>query len=89
MHVVFSSHDLRPLIAEVVAELAQTLAPMDDRLSVDEQEAARLLGLQPHVLRDARLRGEIRAAKVGKRRLYLRGDLIEFLQSRKSAGDRR
>ena len=54
MQVAFDPADLRPIVEAVVAELADKLAPMDDRLAVDEREAARLLSTRPHVLGDAR-----------------------------------
>ena len=57
---------LRPLIREVVVEVLdqfrQAEARTDGRLCYSEAEAARLLGLEPHVLRDERLRGRIGAA---------------------------
>jgi len=82
MQLNFSSDDLRPLVAAVVLELSEKLIP-DDRLGVEEKEAARLIGVQWNVLRDCRRRGEIAAAKVGKRRIYLRRDLVAFLEERK------
>ena len=37
------------------------------RLAFTEPEAAALLGVKPHVLRDCRRRGELQGAKVGSR----------------------
>lgn len=79
---------LRPLIEEVVAEVLarlETVRPtLDGRLGFSEEEAARLLSLQPHVLRDERLRGRIRASHiVGRRVRYLREDLIGYLLQRR------
>src|SRR4051794_6950105 len=80
---------LRPLIAAVVAEAvaqlghAQAALP-DGKLAYSEQEAARLLGLNEHQLRDERLRGRIRAsAIVGRRIRYRREDLVAYLAERR------
>ena len=45
-----------------------------------EPEAGALLGIGRHVLRDCRLRGELRGRLVGKRILYERGELLRFLR---------
>ncbi len=86
MQVVFSPEDLRPVVEAVVAQLSGRLAA-DDRIAVDEREAARLLGLAKHVLGDARRRGEISAARVGKKMLYSVADLRSFLSQRKAGGE--
>jgi hypothetical protein len=53
---------------------------LDDREAFGEREAARLLGLSPHVLRDLRRRGEIRACRgPGKRIMYTREILRQYL----------
>jgi hypothetical protein len=75
---------LRPLIAAVVAETIAALeadrAKLGDRLAYSESEAARMLGLNTHQLRDERLRGRIGASKiVGGRIAYTRDDLINYL----------
>jgi hypothetical protein len=80
---------LRPLIAAVVSE---TLAQLERarsgdaaRMAFSEPEAARLLGLQPHQLRDERLRGRIAASQVvGRRIRYLRSDLEDYLMARRT-----
>jgi hypothetical protein len=80
---------LKPLIAEivriVVAELEQIKAALPDgRLAFSEPEAAALLGLRTHQLRDERIRGRIGAAVgPGKKLLYQRQDLLTYLQSRR------
>lgn len=79
MRIEVSPEDLRPIVASVVAELSDRLAPVDDRIAVGEREAARLLGLNWNQLRDCRRRGEIRAVKVGKSWLYRRADLVRWL----------
>jgi len=86
MHVSLSKEDLQPLVKEIVSELL--LAPEgehlalspDGRLAYSEPEAATLLGLPAHRLRDARLRGEISARKVGRAYRYARSELIRFIQ---------
>lgn len=76
--------ELRPLIETVVAEvLAATEADtfrVNGRLAYPESEAAALLGVRPHVLRDARLRGEIEAATVGRRIVYTTDALMAYLR---------
>ena len=84
MQFQFDNNELRPLIENVVE---MTLAHVeanrrDSRLAYTESEAAALLGIPRHVLRDARLRGEIRAALVGKRLLYTTQSLRQFLAER-------
>jgi hypothetical protein len=75
---------LRPLISEVVRETLAAVeaerAALPDRLAFSEAEAARLLGLLPHQLRDKRRRGRIAASSVvGKRIRYTRQDLLDYL----------
>ncbi len=79
---------LAPLVQPIVAEaVAQTLAQIEadearlgDRLAYPEPEAAALLGIQPHILRDCRRRGEIEAVLCGKRFLYPRAELLRYLR---------
>lgn len=78
--------NLRPLIAAVVAEVLDRAAlPVSgrdaERLAWPEAEAAALLGVARHVLRDLRLRGEIRSTKVGGRVAYTRKHLTDYLLS--------
>ena len=88
--IQFDADTLRPLIKQVVTE---TLAHVADQstglgrqLAYPEAQAAALLGVQGHVLRDLRLRGEIEASKVGKRIVYSREDLVSFLQRNRWTG---
>src|SRR5262245_18486101 len=64
-------------------EEARSSAPdRRDRLAYPEAEAAALLGLAQHVLRDERRRGRIAATKVvGGRVRYTRQDLIDYLMA--------
>jgi hypothetical protein len=83
---------LRPLIrsiaAEVAAELQGAGAAVPEKLAISESEAARLLSLQPHQLRDERLRGRIAASKiVGRRIRYERAELLRYLAERRCLGN--
>jgi hypothetical protein len=75
--------DLRPLIAEAVRVTLQQIesaeAKTSGRLGFTEPEGAAMIGVQRHVLRDCRLRGEIHARKVGSRYVYSREALLAFL----------
>lgn len=80
---------LRALVQQVVGEvLAQAEAAqpkLNGKLAYDEREAAALLGLQQHTLRDERLRGRIAASHVvGRRVRYLREDLLRYLLERRT-----
>jgi hypothetical protein len=80
--------DLQPVIAAVVratlAEIEADEGKLDgQRLGYPEAEAAGLLGLRPHVLRDCRLRGEINGRLVGKKIVYSRTELLRFIGSHK------
>jgi hypothetical protein len=75
---------LRPFVEAVVRE---TVAVLDaarertgDRLAFPEAEAARLIGLAPHQLRDLRHRKGIAFTRgVGGRIFYQRHDLLAYL----------
>jgi hypothetical protein len=76
--------DLRPLVSAVVAQTLAAARENDsalegNRLAFTESEAAAALGCRAHVLRDARLRGEITATKIGGRIGYERSELIAYL----------
>lgn len=79
--------DLRPLIDVVIASTVERLqandAKLGHRLAFPEPEAAGLMGIPSHVLRDARLRGEIAGSRVGKKTLYSRESLLRFLSDRR------
>lgn len=86
MQLTLDTYDLQPLIEQVVAETIAKIeanqAKLNGRLAYSEPEAAALIGVQQHVLRDCRLRGEIQASKAGKRWLYQRDELLRFLNRR-------
>jgi hypothetical protein len=88
IQVNFDADALRPLIGSVVEEALTRLesdkAAVLDRLAYSEAEAARLLSLKEHVLRDERRRGRIKASKiVGGRVRYSRDDLLGYLAGRR------
>jgi hypothetical protein len=78
---------LEPLIERVVTAVLTRLEgerqSIADKLAYSEPEAAMLLGVARHVLRDARLRGEIAGCRVGKSIRYERQELLAFLQRRR------
>ena len=80
--------DLAPVIAETVrqtlAELQADGAQLSEhRLGFTEPQAAASLGIPQHSLRDARLRGELSAVKLGKRYVYSRTELLRFLAGKR------
>ena len=79
---------IRRVVEETVAVLEQRRADLDGE-AFSEERASRLLDLEPHVLRDERLRGRITASQiVGRRIRYTRRDLLDYLASRRYAPSR-
>jgi hypothetical protein len=78
MHLTIDPTELRPLIAEIVREVLTTIDWPAGRVSLEESEAATACGVSRHVLRDARLRGELKGTKIGKATVYTREQLLEF-----------
>jgi hypothetical protein len=75
---------LRPLVQAIVAEVLQTLeddrAKLNGRLAYTEPEAAELLGMRQHQLRDLRLAGRIGFTRGPKASAwYSREDLLKFM----------
>ena len=71
---------VRAVVEETIAATRDAESALPDRLAFPEAEAARLIGLQPHQLRDARLDGKITASRItGRRVVYLRQDLLDYL----------
>jgi hypothetical protein len=87
--ILLDENTLRPLISEVVqqtlAEIHHTSADGKERLAWREDEAAQLVGMQPHQLRDRRLEGEIQATKVGRSWYYVREELMKLFAVRRRA----
>jgi hypothetical protein len=89
VNLTFDPETLRPLIkavvAEVVSQMESDKAKIDNgRLVFTEEEAAAMLQLQPHCLRDERRRGKIGCSRVVGRRLrYTKQDLLDYLRGRR------
>lgn len=73
---------LRPIVAEIVRQVITELGADDGRIAYSEKEAARMLGLAPHQLRDRRLEGKVKATKIGREYRYTRSALIEMLETK-------
>lgn len=91
--ITFPPDIMRPLITQIVAEVFaaqdQDRDLLSERLAFSEAEAASLLGLATHQLRDERRRGRIGASLgPGRRILYSRRDLIDYLNSRRWGSSR-
>jgi len=83
----FDPELFKPLIEQAVEaamlKIENARATVSDRLCYSEPEAAAMLGLEPHQLRDERLRGRIKASSIVCRRIrYTRADLMDYLLSR-------
>jgi hypothetical protein len=72
---------LTPIVEATVKAAVARHDELGDRLGYPEQEAARLLGIKPYVLRDARYRGEIKGRRVGRSHIYSRAALVRWLES--------
>jgi hypothetical protein len=74
------SDTLAAAVQKVLAAIANAeVVPLADRLAYSESEAAKLIGVEPHVLRDERLKGNVAGKKVGRRIFYTPAALTEFL----------
>jgi hypothetical protein len=83
MQMQFDDDDLMPLIERVVTRVLDEREAIDaklgKRMAYPEPEAAAMFGMKPHVLRDARLRGEVVGSRIGKRIFYSRDELLKLL----------
>jgi hypothetical protein len=78
---------VKSLIAEVLAQTEADRAKTGSKLAYSEEEAARLLGLEPHQLRDERGRGRIAFSRiVGRRIRYTPDDLADYLRRSREHG---
>ena len=80
---------LTPLVTSVVeqvlARIEEAKAAVGDQLAFTEEQAARLLNLHSHQLRDERRRGRISASRVvGNKVRYLRQNLVDYLARNRS-----
>ena len=84
MQINLDESDLAPIIERTVAATLERLeadrAKLGGHLALAEPDAAAAIGVARHVLRDARLRGEIKGSRIGKRVVYRRDELLEFLE---------
>jgi hypothetical protein len=79
---------IRRVVEQTIAALEQHRATIGDKLAFSEAEAARLLSLNVHQVRDERLRGRIMASRgPGKKILYSRSDLTNYLTGRRWEGN--
>jgi len=84
VNFVIPEADLQPLVEAVVRQTveqlqADSMLAGDGRIAVLETEAASLIGVKSHTLRDARLRGEITATKIGGRIGYEISEIRAYL----------
>jgi hypothetical protein len=87
VNLVFDPQSLRELVRPIAQEIAAAIGTRsgdDEQLAYPEAQAAKLLGIATHQLRDARLRGEITATKVGGRIGYERSELLAYLARNRS-----
>ena len=81
--------ELRPVIQAAVYAVLEEIKPLDsrlkDRFAFTEKEAAELLGVPQHVLRDARYRGELSGKRLGKKVMYSPDELRRFWESLEDA----
>lgn len=79
------------IVREALAQVDSAKHKVNGRLAYSEAEAADLLGLRQHQLRDLRLAGEIEGARYPNGRVFYRREtLIEFLieaERREKTGD--
>lgn len=81
MRLEIDPAELTPIVRIAVAEVLAQGDRLGDtnRLGYPEAEAARLLGLAKHQLRDARRRGEIGGRRIGRSVVYSRAALMAWL----------
>lgn len=92
MKVIWDLDDLRPIVQQVATETLRQFESFDvhgDRIAYTEPEAAAMLGVAPHVLRDCRRRGELTASRCGSRNMYERSELLAFLERQRDEPRRR
>ena len=78
-----------PAVEEALRTIQESYASLGDgRLSYFELEVAALLGCKPHVVRDARLRGDITPTKVGGRIAYEWSEVLSYLKRRRADKNR-
>lgn len=86
MELRFDPAELKSIVAEVIAEMADRFGD-DDRLAYTEVEAAQRIGVAKHVLRDERLKGRIQPGRSGRNWLYSRRILLAYVERNQEAGE--
>lgn len=76
--LAINSEALRPLLEAIVRDVVDRCGG-DGRIAYSESEAAALLGVPRHTLRDARLAGQVHAVKIGRGVRYSRSELLRLL----------
>lgn len=79
MRIEIDHESLRPLIESIITETMERCGKDGERIAYSEVEAAELLGMASHQLRDRRLEGAIKAKKIGKSYFYTRQALKKFV----------
>lgn len=89
MKLHLSPEEMRPLVSEIVQSTIERFeadrAKLGSKMAYSETEAARLLSLNPHQLRDERQRGRISHSRiVGNGIRYSQQDLLAYLGRNRS-----
>ena len=80
MRIEFDPDDLRRIVAEVVQQQESDRVKLNGEwLARNEADAAAALGIAKHSLRDLRLRGLVKASKLGSRIVYSKEQLPDLL----------
>ena len=79
MQISLDKTELKEIVKEVHAEMTDRFGD-DGRLAFCEDEAAKLISVKKHVLRDERLKGRIKPGKSGRNWLYSRRMLLEYVE---------
>jgi len=90
LNLQLDDNALEPLVRRVAEEVirhTQGENAQFGKLAYGEAEAAALLSLAPHQLRDERLKGRVEASVgPGRKILYSRQQLLDYLSSRRWHG---
>ena len=70
---------IQQIVTHTVVAVLHDDARLNGQLGYTEQEAAAALGIRKHVLRDCRLRGEIKGFRAGRSVCYSRQQLLKFM----------
>ena len=84
MQIKLDKEELKAIVTEVAAEMIGRFGN-DDRLAYTENEAAELIGVAKHVLRDERLKQRIKPGKSGRNWLYSRKMLLAYIEKNMEA----